>query len=261
YGPFVAENFAHEFNTNKIYIITFTDKCSRYSKVYFTTKTTSKEIQRAFKKEWLSIFNFPLKILSDNAKYYTSDDTKQFFSNLNIQQIFSSPYNPTGNSLSKRINKSISDILKIYKGWEIKIIKEVIENRLNKIINTTTKMTSEEIIKNNLTLNLYKNKNKRKFEINHVYKERDEILIRKQIFKKLYSPFEGPYKIIRISNDKQRIYYNNKKCELNYRNIKGIILYWRGEMSYNNQILFHDTSMRNHNLVSNDSLKQIMFQN
>ncbi|KAG0434444.1 hypothetical protein DMUE_5182 [Dictyocoela muelleri] len=118
-------------------------------------------------------------------KYNTSDDTKRFFSNLNIQQIFSSPYNPTCNSLSERINKSISDILTINKGLEIKNIKEVIENRLNKIINTTTKMTSDEIIKNNLTLNLYKNKNKRKFGINHVYKEGDEILIRKRIFKKI----------------------------------------------------------------------------
>ncbi|KAG0435475.1 Retrovirus-related Pol polyprotein from transposon 17.6, partial [Dictyocoela muelleri] len=234
YGPFDASKYQHNYNNDKLFIITFTDRCSRFTRIHFTTKITSKKLQNAFKKEWLNHFPKPTTILSDNGKCYKSCDTQKFFNDLNIKPIFSSPYNPTGNSISERINGTISNILKIYKGWDIKIIKEIIENRFNKIVNTTIKKTPENILKNKITINNspIRPLNKRN-EINHIYKKDDEILIRKSTFKKLDAPFDGPYKIIKVSDDKQRIYFADKKGNTDFRNIKNIIPYRRGEISCN----------------------------
>ncbi|KAG0438889.1 Retrovirus-related Pol polyprotein from transposon 17.6 [Dictyocoela muelleri] len=79
YGPFDASNYIHNFKNNKIFIITFTDRCSRFSKCYFTTKITSKEMQKAFKKSWLDNFDKPETFLSDNGPCYSSQDTINHF--------------------------------------------------------------------------------------------------------------------------------------------------------------------------------------
>ncbi|KAG0436929.1 Gag-Pro-Pol polyprotein [Dictyocoela muelleri] len=94
----------------KLFIITFTDRCNRFTKVKLSSKITSKDIERGFKEEWIITFKLPKSIISDNAKYYTSDSTKKYFQYLKIKQLHSSPFNPTGKSLSERINKSIGDI-------------------------------------------------------------------------------------------------------------------------------------------------------
>ncbi|KRH91747.1 hypothetical protein M153_280460001, partial [Pseudoloma neurophilia] len=68
-------------------------------------------------------------LLSDNASYYKSKKFSQFLKNLNIEQKFSSVFNPTGNSLSERINSDILLVFKIYKGWNLGIIKLIIETK------------------------------------------------------------------------------------------------------------------------------------
>ncbi|KAG0435490.1 Transposon Tf2-6 polyprotein, partial [Dictyocoela muelleri] len=198
YGPFDASNFIHNFKNDKLFIITFTDRCSRYSKCYFTTNVTSKEMQKAFKKSWLNNFNPPDTFLSDNAKYYTSNNTYEYFKSLNIRQVFASPYNPTCNSLSERINSTISNILRIYKGWNIKIIHEIIENRLNKIVNVSLKTSPYKIIFENESFTK-NNSNKRKNFINFDFKMGNEILIKNEQRGKIEDPFYGPFKITRIS--------------------------------------------------------------
>ncbi|KAG0435282.1 Transposon Tf2-6 polyprotein, partial [Dictyocoela muelleri] len=207
YGPINANLFKHSINTNKFFILSFTDRCTRFTKIRFITEITSKEIQKAFLKEWLLNFPTPNTILSDNAKYYTSESTKKYFISNNIKQIFTSPFNPTGNSISERINQQITDILRIYKGWDIDIIKEIIENRLNNIVKISTKMKPSDIVfSKSKTMNLNKNETKIKRSIKHNYQTGDLILIKNHIIGKLEQPFLGPFEIERISNDKQRIY-------------------------------------------------------
>ncbi|KAG0440149.1 hypothetical protein DMUE_1953 [Dictyocoela muelleri] len=99
-------------------------------------------------------------------------------------------------------------------------------------------MTADEIIKNKNKLNLQLKLNLRKFkfQISYTCKAGDEILIRKHIYSKLESRYLCPNIIKRISNDKQRIYYEDEKGVLNYRNVKQVIPYWRSEVSCNDLI-------------------------
>ncbi|KAG0430132.1 Transposon Tf2-6 polyprotein [Dictyocoela muelleri] len=107
--------FKNSRNANKLFIITFTDRCSRFTRIKFISEISSKCMQKAFKEEWLNHFQPPKTLLSDNGKCYTSQSSKEFFKSYNIKQIFTSPFNPTGNSISERLNQSISDVLRILK--------------------------------------------------------------------------------------------------------------------------------------------------
>ncbi|KAG0436966.1 Pol polyprotein [Dictyocoela muelleri] len=161
----------------------------------------------------ISRFITPKTFLSDNGKCYTSNKTRTFLNQCNIKQIHSSPFNPTGNSLSERINSAISNILRIYKGWDLKIIKIIIENRLNNIVNTSFGNTPCDILRNK-TASIEiskKHKRSRQKQVNYKYKEGEQILIKNNKIGKLEDPFLGPYIIIKISDDLQRIYFNTGK--------------------------------------------------
>ncbi|KAG0438312.1 Transposon Tf2-8 polyprotein [Dictyocoela muelleri] len=191
YGLFDAKDYKHNFNTDKLFLITFTDRCSRFSKCFFTNNITSSELIKSFKKEWLSRFTTPKTFLSDNGNYYTSNKTRTFLNQCNIKQIHSSPFNPTGNSISERINSAISNILRIYKGWDLKIIKVIIENRLNNIVNTSFENTLWNILGNKTAPIEISKKHKRgrHKQVNYKYKEGDQILIRNNKLGKLEDPF------------------------------------------------------------------------
>ncbi|KAG0439356.1 Pro-Pol polyprotein [Dictyocoela muelleri] len=107
FGPFDASNYIHNFKKDKLFIITFTDRCTPFSKCHFTTKITSKQLIKSFKHSWLKKFSTPLRLLSDNGKCYTSSTTSKFFKERKIKQVFSAPYNPTCNSLSEELIRQL----------------------------------------------------------------------------------------------------------------------------------------------------------
>ncbi|KAG0435152.1 hypothetical protein DMUE_4855 [Dictyocoela muelleri] len=158
-----------------------------------------------------------------------------------LKQIYTTPYNPTGNSISERINQIITKILRIYKGWSLDQIKIIIENRINKIVNTSFGKSPAEILrlnkqnknfilnKNNYEQKNHKNKNRNRN--NYEYKPKDLILIITLQKTKTDSPFIGAFIIENISNDKQVISYTDQKGKKNNSNTKNVKPYLVGEMS------------------------------
>ncbi|KRH92012.1 putative transposable element, partial [Pseudoloma neurophilia] len=55
-GPIETSLYENSFLDQKIYIITFTDRCTNYSKIAYTTKPTSESIINTFRKEWFKIY-------------------------------------------------------------------------------------------------------------------------------------------------------------------------------------------------------------
>ncbi|KAG0434628.1 Transposon Tf2-6 polyprotein [Dictyocoela muelleri] len=100
YGPFDGNMFKNSRNINKLFIITFTDRCSRFTRIKFISEISAESMQKAFNEEWLNHFIPPKTILSDNGKCYISQSSKEFFNSNKIKQILTSPFNPTGNSIS-----------------------------------------------------------------------------------------------------------------------------------------------------------------
>ncbi|KAG0439219.1 hypothetical protein DMUE_2585 [Dictyocoela muelleri] len=74
------------------------------------------------------------------------------------------------------------------------------------------------------------NKSVNKFKkrhVKHVYKKDNFILIRNNKLGKLDEKFLGPFQIVRVSEDLQRVYFSVGKNKLDYRNIKQIKPFWR----------------------------------
>ncbi|KAG0436573.1 Gag-Pro-Pol polyprotein, partial [Dictyocoela muelleri] len=98
----------------KVFILTITDICTRFTKVKVITKITSKPILKAFKKIWFDNYGVPKKILTDHGKQYVSRDFKDSVSRMGIVVKHSTILNPTGNSISERVNKTINEIMRMY---------------------------------------------------------------------------------------------------------------------------------------------------
>ena len=136
-------------------------------------------------------------------------------------------YNPTGNSLSERINYDIVVILKIYKGWSLNLLTLVIENRINNTYNSFLRSTPTKIITKGLEKIFELRDNSISTNVlrkNHIYHKGDKVLIvNHKKGNKLDQDFLGPYQIIETKSN--RVIITDEKgnnTTLNIKNIKPI---------------------------------------
>lgn len=135
FGPFDLSDFLDD---GKGYIITFTDVFSRFTRLSLLKEITGEAISRAFETKWLKYFEPPRIVISDQGRQYTSATFKNTLSKHGIRSRFTSPYNPTANGLSERINSTLGSRLRICKGIEINRAIKSIENGLNFSVNRVT---------------------------------------------------------------------------------------------------------------------------
>ncbi|KAG0442164.1 hypothetical protein DMUE_0485 [Dictyocoela muelleri] len=110
------------------------------------------------------------------------------------------------------------------------VVKIIIENRINKIANTSFGHTPLKIIemkKQNsvflLNENTYKEKknNKRnKSRSKHTYKPGDMILVKSLLISKTDSSYSGPYKVLNSDNNNQTVIYFTVNTKISQSNIK-----------------------------------------
>ena len=84
----------------------------------------------------LSRFGCPRKIVTDNAKAFTSNKLVKFYNDYNIILAHSTPYYPQGNGLAKSSNKSLVRTIKKLlqdnkKAWNTKLIYALWANRVS----------------------------------------------------------------------------------------------------------------------------------
>lgn len=127
FGPIDVSEFNHSFQTDKVFIFTFTDRFSRFSRLFVSKGISSKDLIKAFKEVWLNRFPTPKTFLSDQGKCYKGNEFAYFCNKNKIKQIFTSIYNPTGNSISERINSIILSCLRIYDTGSLKNVIKTIE--------------------------------------------------------------------------------------------------------------------------------------
>jgi hypothetical protein len=172
YGPFSNKEYNNKDEDEQIYAFTFTDRCSRLTQIKFIKKITAKSFIKAYETVWVSQYGHPNSLLTDNGKCYTSKTTKKYLENHGVYHIKTSTYNPTGNSNSERINAHISIVLRIYKGFDLKKIKQIIENRINNVFHSSINDTPKSIVEKYqsgqtiIRQNLISNRNKRLSKIN-----------------------------------------------------------------------------------------------
>ncbi|KAG0436138.1 Transposon Tf2-9 polyprotein [Dictyocoela muelleri] len=135
----------------KLYVITITDICTRFTKIKIIKKITSKTVFKALKEIWFERYGNPNKLLTDHGKQYVSKYFNSAISERGIKLKQSTIFNPTGNAISERINKTINEIMRMYSfKLKNKEIENMIENRLNLLTHSTLKMSPYELFLGNL---------------------------------------------------------------------------------------------------------------
>ena len=116
-------------------MVIFSDIFSRYSIVRYLKTNKSSEVKEIFDSEWIQNFGKPNEFICDNGSHYISNEFSNFCKKKKIKIRYISPYNPTSNGLSERINQTVANVLRIEKG-SLSLEEAItrIENNLN---NTT----------------------------------------------------------------------------------------------------------------------------
>ena len=117
------------------------------TKLDLVDNITGEKLVESFQRKSLNKFEKPKFFLSDQGKQYTSMIFRTFLSSSGIRQVFASSYNPTGNSVSEKLNQTISFGLRGLRGHPIEHIIEIIEFSINNTQNRTLGMSSSEILR------------------------------------------------------------------------------------------------------------------
>ncbi|KAG0433969.1 Transposon Tf2-11 polyprotein [Dictyocoela muelleri] len=157
-----------------MYLITFTDLFTKYTYIVKITKNiTSDTLKKSCEEIWLQKFGPQKKFISDMDRQYISTPFKSFIMSLNTKQYFTSINSPQSNGISERINKTINEIMRILKDENVEKIENIIFNRINFCINTSTEFSPHflaygfDIFTNRSATNVdYDNAYKRLCEIN-----------------------------------------------------------------------------------------------
>ncbi|WUR03048.1 DDI1-like protein [Vairimorpha necatrix] len=145
YGPFSLEEFEGTYYSTKGFILTITDVFSRYTKIFFNEKIRSQEVIECL-EVWQEHFTKPKKVVSDNGTQYTSHLVKNYLQKQGIKQQLIPAYHPQSNGVSERINRTISEMLRMNKKKNMKSIVKSIEHRINNNVNTTIGCSPREVV-------------------------------------------------------------------------------------------------------------------
>lgn len=129
-GPVKINLFKTKKDTGYFYLITITDIYSRFTKVFLSFDIKASSLIKCF-TSYFKKFPIPKKILTDRGRQYIASDFNDFIKKYDIKHVMTSPYNPTANGISERINSTIKNILRIYKGHNLRQIIQKIEVNLN----------------------------------------------------------------------------------------------------------------------------------
>ncbi|KAG0440350.1 Transposon Tf2-8 polyprotein [Dictyocoela muelleri] len=157
FGPFDLRFFDNNNNSHKGFLLTITDIYSRYTETYFSTNITGNTLIYKF-QVWIEKYSKPNTIICDNGKQYTSKIFQDYLIANDIKNISTPIYHPSSNGISERLNKTIAEILRIYKGFRIKKVVEFINRRLNINYHRTIQEQPHNIIFGFSQYNILKNK-------------------------------------------------------------------------------------------------------
>ena len=89
------------------HIVTFTDNYSRYNVSVALKDCTAQSIETAFLNNWILHFGAPARILTDNGPQYTSTYFNDFLSHHGIKHVYTTTYNPSGDGIAERYNRTL----------------------------------------------------------------------------------------------------------------------------------------------------------
>ncbi len=98
-------------------------------------------------ENWIKLYGSPTHLLTDQGKQFVSNNLLELCAKLNINKVFSTTYNPTGNSIAERINGTITTSLLTLKNLSFKNAVQRVEDAINNSFHSSIGMAPSEFIK------------------------------------------------------------------------------------------------------------------
>ncbi len=175
------------------------------------------------KNYWLSEFPTPKSILTDQGRSFISVEFMEFCQALGIHYRNTSGYNPTGNSISERINQTLLNGIRILKGLKFSEVLERVEDAHNNSHHATINYSPFEVIfgfsnldpclrKINVDFNALNSRAQNQANLDNQrtnakrlshfeYKIGDCCLVKRENLQKGERPFDGPFKILAVKEN------------------------------------------------------------
>ena len=110
YGPLDAFRFEEGRAVNKVYLLTISDRCTRWTEVFLLKSISAQALIPCFTK-WFQSHGLPRTCLTDQRRQYISETFRNFLAQHHTRHVLATTYNPTGNSISERIIQTITRVL------------------------------------------------------------------------------------------------------------------------------------------------------
>lgn len=146
YGPLSKDECKLKTNKEKFYLLVMIDACTRWKEVAVVEKIKTDEIASKIYNHWISRYPIPEILHSDKGTCFTSKDFKEFLCRYGIKLTTTIGYNPTGNSVVERVNQTIGNIIRIYKGFDLENVVSLICNNLNNTYHSTIETSPSNLV-------------------------------------------------------------------------------------------------------------------
>lgn len=87
--------------------------------------------------KWIKSHGVPKPLISDNGVQFSSKEFKDYLSSKEIKHILIPTYSPQSNGITERLNRTIGEVLRLYKGENFNKVLEVVHRRINFTYNTS----------------------------------------------------------------------------------------------------------------------------
>ena len=99
-------------------VLVITDVFTKFSLAVCTPNQTAKTVAKILVEKWFHVYGVPSQIHSDQGRCFDSNIIKALCKMYGIEQSFTSPYNPCGNTFCEPFNRTLFSLLKTLKSEE-----------------------------------------------------------------------------------------------------------------------------------------------
>ena len=92
-------------------ILVLTDAFTKFSQAFVTNNQKALTIVKVLVENWFYVYGILARIHSDKGQSFENAIISQLYSMYNIKQFMTMPYNPLGNSICKRFNRTLLRLL------------------------------------------------------------------------------------------------------------------------------------------------------